>query len=127
MTKRNFFKLIGGVVGSAALPASAKPQYKPFAILYNKIYPTLEDALAALLTAEIDREMIIRMLEIVSGESLNPVKPIDVNTRIQQLKNLTFDIKSHKNGYRIVVVENVEPKKLDLGWSFELSNNLKYD
>jgi hypothetical protein len=105
MNKRDFFKLVSGLVVSTAIPIpKSVPEFKPFGDLYNKFYPTLEGAWSALMTAEIDREMILKMLKIVI-ETGDPNKVDAQKTyaeRAEIIRNLEFDIESGKTGYRVI-------------------------
>jgi hypothetical protein len=109
MNKRDFFRLVSGLVVSTAIPKSV-PEFKPFGDLYNKFYPTLEGAWSALMTAEIDREMILRMIDIVINAGGFKKENQDIQKRhaehVKILRNLNFDIELYKTGYRVIAHEH---------------------
>jgi hypothetical protein len=111
MNKRDFFRLVSGLVVSTVVPIpKSVPEFKPFGDLYNKFYPTLGGALSALMTAEIDREMILKMLKIVietgDPEKVDSYAQKTYAEHVEILRNLKFDIESGKTGYRVIAHEH---------------------
>lgn len=110
MIKRDFFKLISGLLGSSALPITeTAPTFQPFADLHNKCYSTYEDAFSAMWTAEIDREMILLMLKIAIDVGDPQKMDLESHQRYvdnsEILRNLEFKIEPFVSGYKIVVNE----------------------
>lgn len=73
----------------------------------------MEGAWSSLLTASIDREILVNILEIAYADAQYRHLVDDIkHTSIQELKNLEFEIKPYKTGYRIIV--NDGPPRLKI-------------